>query len=190
MSSISALSGNYYQLSSLLSGNSGTAAAPAGTGSAPSLAQALNASSSRTGSSSYADAYLLNLSPQARAMMSGTSASSTNADSSFQLSSAQQKEIAGIIAKYKDAPFTQETFEAIQKDLQAAGLDTQTLSLKDKVNSFNPTMVLISALNGDYSGSQGDSTTQADAQTKSSNYLQNIVRQWKSVSSTVESSSG
>jgi hypothetical protein len=101
---------------------------------------------------------------------------------SFLLSAQQRQTIADILAKYKDAPYNQDTFNQIQDDLNAAGLGTNTLSMKDQAKSFNPLMVLVNALNG---GSTSSSNTgvpgSADEQSKANNFIQGIIQQWQNL---------
>lgn len=185
MTSISSspYSGQYYQLPT--SNTSSVATTP--TPTIPALA-------SPTASNSLG-AYLLDLSPDAQSYLSNYSSSDSSTGSSggtgsFVLSNAQQKQISDILAKYKDAPQTQDTFNKIQDDLKAAGLSPQQLAETDKVKSFNPTQILINALNGNY-GTPGASTTTSDAdeQTKSNNYVQSIIKQWQSISSVAPAAS-
>lgn len=182
MSVISGILGNNYQLSSLLAGKTSTGSSGV-VDATSSLLQALAGGGSSSPGSS--NAYDLTLSAQAQQLLAGYSASSASSESgSFLLTQEQQDTIASIVQKYKDAPFTQETFESLQQDLQAAGLSAQTLAVKDQVNGFNPTSVLIQAMSGT-SDASTQSLTSADAeQSKMQKYLQAIVNQWQSVSST------
>jgi len=181
-SSISALNNSgYYQLSDPSAGNSNTAQS----NPTNALMQALLSASSASGTAaSSSAAYLLDLSPQAQQYLNGGGASAVSplnpSSSSFVLSTQQQQEITSIIAKYKDAPYTQATFDAIQNALQTAGLDPTTLSREDQAQSFNATQVLIDDLNGDVSGA--NSLINPDESTKSSNYMQQILGQWKTIS--------
>lgn len=193
MGAINSISG-YYQLSSLLSSGSGssTLTAAGSTSSTLSLAQALDAADSGS-SQSGASAYILDLSPQAQQWLSAANASTSSASgasSDFTLTNAQQTEIKNIIDKYKNAPLDQATFDSIQNDLSAAGLSPQTLAAKDQVSSFNPTNVLLSALNGNYATIQTPASSAAAEQTKETNYLQSIVSLWKSDSAAASSASG
>ena len=189
----------YYQLfNNSGSQSSGTTAQ---TNVTQSLLQALSGSSNSTSTSN--DAYLLSLSPQAQQYLSATSSNSSSnsgdalfnalqatqssgtnsTGQSFLLSSKQQASITAIITKYKDAPYTQDTFNSIQNDLNAAGLGTSTLSLLDQNKSFNPAVVLINALNGGSTDSSNTGVASAsDEQAKSTAYMQNIISQWKNIS--------
>lgn len=184
MSSITSSAGGYYYP---LSGSGSQASSATG-----SLSSALlNASS--TGVSSFdSSAYTLDLSPEAQKYLSGLN--NGQGSTQFTLSDKQQQAINDILAKYKDAPFTQDTFNQIQNDLNAANLGPQFLALTDKINSFNPSQVLIDALNGGASSNVtglGDLTSDnsSNQQTKIDNYMQGIISQWKSVSTTAGDSS-
>lgn len=152
------------------------------------------------------DAFLLDLSPQAQQVLAGLNGNTTpNNDSGslgslfglggFLLTSDQQKQLSDILAKYKDAPYTQDTFNLIQGDLDAAGLSPQQLSLQDKLKSFNPVGLLIDALDGkDPNSSDSNSSGLAgmlggdnsDQDQKSQTYIQQIIKQWQSISSTYD----
>ena len=170
----------YYQLSSASTGK-GTTTNSAGT-TTDLLLQALNGANTDT-STSADPAYTLNLSAAAKSYLSGSSSSSATGNSNFILSSSQQKSISDILAKYKDAPYTQDTFNQIQDDLKAAGLGADTLKLQDKAKNFNTTEVLIGYLNGNYTPTDNGTGTDAE-NTKASNYIQSVIKQWQSLSST------
>ena len=191
MGTIGALSG-LYQLSSLLSSGSGSSLTSNSTGSTGSTFQTLEQilNSSGSGSSNNTDGYLLDLSPQAQQLMSGTSSSASGSSTTFTLTSAQQTQIENIIAQYKDAPLTQATFEEIEKALQAAGLSPEQLGAQDQVKSFNPTNVLLSALNGNYASIQTPATSASNEQTKETNYMQAIANLWKTENTSTSSASG
>ena len=131
-------SGGYYALN-------GSNAAPASSKSS-SLTSALNGQNANAAS----DAYLLDLSPDAQKYLQ---TQQTAANAGFNLSSEQTKTISDILQKYKDEPQTQETFNKIQDDLNAAGLSPERLSQLEKTQSFDATSILIKALNGDFSDS-------------------------------------
>ena len=193
MSSINAqLQGSgYYQLNSSSSGNSATTAQTQV--ATPSLASAL---SGNTQSTPFSDAVLLDLSPAAQKYLSGlgtsaatqTQNTSTTSSQDFVLSTEQKQTLNDILAKYKDAPYTQDTFDAIQGDLQKAGLGPDQLSAKDRVNSFSATAVLVDALNGGNGSTPGSTPlSDADLKTKSNNYIQDVVSQWKKISTDYQS---
>ena len=185
MSSVSnSLVGGYYQLSSQ-SGGTNTNSASSTTNV---LLQALSGTNTNTTAASD-PAYLLNLSPQAQSYLSGTPTSSATSalsgNSSFSLSSKQQQTITDILTKYKDAPYTQDTFNSIQNDLNAAGLGASTLKMIDQAKNFNPTALLLGALSGNYTAATTvDSATETG---KANSYIQGVIKQWQGVSTTYQS---
>jgi len=143
------------------------------------------------------DGDILDLSPAARSYLSGVSAkghstqsyfdsaNNNGQGSNFILSNKQLKTLNDILAKYKDAPFTEETFNKIQADLKQAGLSPEQLSTQEQIKSFNPTQILLDILNGKQSGSidpnaERKSTTEA----KAGNYTQRIIQHWQNISTT------
>lgn len=162
--------GGYYQLGNAASGSAAVSTAGA------SLQQ------HNTLNGFDPSAYLLDLSPEAQKYLNG-SLSLSSSNSGFLLNGGQRQAISDIIAKYKDAPFTQDTYNKIQNDLIEAGLGPDQLGRMDKVKSFNPTQLLINALSGRNDNS-GAILTDSDIQTKSANYMQQIVSQWKDISTT------
>jgi len=187
MGSISSL-GSY--LSSLLSSSSGSS-----TSSSAAALQALDQELSGTSSSSGSGvgSYLLDLSPAAQQILSGASTGTTSgsgSSSNFTLTKAQQTAIENIIDKFKDAPFTQATFTEITNALQAAGLSPEQLAAKDEITSFNPTTVLLGDLSGNYTSVPSAAKTLSNEQTKENNFLQDIEKFWKSISTTASSASG
>jgi hypothetical protein len=190
MSSISTvLNSAYYQLSNLSSGTGSTTNA---SNSTDALIQALNGTASDSNSSDNSGAFLLDLSPAAQQYLNGGASSSTDlgtssvsGNSSFTLTSAQQKTLKDIITKYKDAPYTQDTFNDIQNDLNAAGLSPQSLALQDKAKSFDSTQVLLDALDGKQTvGSNSGSPSDAEENTKSQNFIKQVAQQWQSIAGT------
>ena len=183
MSSItSSYAGQYYQLPS----NAG------GTTALPTSANAANTSLlSTNGTANTSLAYLLDLSPEAQNYLNNGAQSATTdptaANSSFTISPQDQQKIDAILEKYKDAPLTQDTYNQIQNDLTTAGLSPQQLAQKDTLTSFSATRVLIDALNGIDDPIPSASST--DEQTKSTNYMQQIYKQWQSVASASTASS-
>lgn len=170
----------YYQLNNPSGNTTG------GSGVTPTLASSLLQGNSAD-PSNYSAAYLLDLSPEAQKYLSSSpqAASSTlpGQQQSFTLTAAQREQINQILEKYKDQPFTQETFNKIQDELTQAGLGPQQMSMIDKATSFNPTQILIDALTG--RSNNQSSTSDQTQQAKVDNYLQQIVGQWKSISTTV-----
>src|SRR3954465_10751269 len=120
------LNSMYYQLSNLGAGTNDTKTLP---NAADALLQMLSATNNgATGSGD--DAFLLDLSPQAQQILSGINGGAFTGDplsgfnNNFFLSGKQQDQVTAILDKYKDAPYTQDTFNQIQNDLEAAGLGT------------------------------------------------------------------
>ena len=179
------MSGGYYQLNSSNSNNAGNSGQANRSGNA-TLATLLSATGGQQPANN--SAYLLDLSPEAQKYLAGSqqSAASTylsgGGQQSFTLSSKQQAQIAEIIAKYKDAPFTQETYNKIQDELNARGVGANQLAMIDKATSFNPTQILVGALTG--KGTQNDDADGSKAQAKVNNFMQQIVSQWKNISTT------
>jgi len=194
MSSINTLpSSGYYQLSnnSTNAGNNNSTGSANNSSATNALLQALNGTSTNSGASNN-DAYLLDLSPQAQQYINSANASSASSanessfsasgNSSFVLSKAQQQQITDIISKYKDAPYTQDTFNQIQNDLNAVGLGAEQMAQKDQTKNFNPTQLLIAYLNGDFSAA--DAISKPDETGKTNSYMQGIMSQWKNISTT------
>jgi hypothetical protein len=185
MSSVNELySGNYYQLPS----KTGQEAAASGS-SVTSLANLLgSANSSKAGSNNSSASYLLDLSSEAKSYLNGLSslsANKTNTSSSkesFLLGSKQQATINSILAKYKDAPFTQETYEQIQADLEDANLSADQMAAKEQVRTINTTSMLLGLLNGNPAPSP--TASKELLQTKADNYMKSIHDQWEKISST------
>lgn len=176
MTSISNLLNSLYPFTG---SDSGGASSPIST-----LAEALDSIGNTNTSGGYSqDAYTLNLSPEAQRYLNGAS-------DNFLLSAGQKQAISSIIAQYKDAPFTQGTFVQIQKDLAGAGLGVQQLSLKDKLQNFSPTTVLLEALNDTAADSEAATASLDTAsQNKANNYLKSIVSEWQSISTTISAGS-
>ena len=179
------LNNSYYNLSGSSSNQSQTNK----TGTVPSLADYLGTSKTADSKTSADSAYSLNLSPEAQNYLNGSAGSSASSFASangFQLSEKQKQTIQSILEKYKDAPYTQETYQKIQDDLDKAGLSPQKLALEDNAKNFSTTKVLIAALSGQSSDtSTSASSIQADEKTNGDKYMQYIMKQWKSLSTTV-----
>lgn len=133
---------------------------------------------------SLSSAYSLDLSPQAQNYLNQSMATgSTNG--SFVLSQADEQKISDILDKYKDAPFTQDTYNKILADLKEAGLAPDQLAAKDEVKTFNATQTLLDALNGKDTPITTPASAQEESQKKASNYVQGILQDWKSISTQV-----
>lgn len=187
MSSISSTLSGFFQLS----GQSTTSnSSSSGSGTVTSLAEALAQTDSASSGNNSGSSFLLDLSPDAQKYLQNlSSGSGSNASANgFLLTSAQKQQISDILAKYKDAPYTQATYESIQNDLKAAGLSPQQLSLQDQIRQFNPVSVLVDALSGKSSGSPMDLGSSPDENANANAYMQGIVDQWKSTSTTANDS--
>lgn len=141
--------------------------------------------------------YLLDLSPEAQAFLNtsggSTASSSANAwKNNFILTSKQQSEINSVIAKYKDAPFTKETYYQMEAELDDLGLSPEALAIKDKARGLNTTSMLLAALNGtggDLNQSLlGNSSEQS--QTKKDNYVKTLLGKWSDISTTIDDAEG
>ncbi|MCD6035173.1 MAG: hypothetical protein K0R63_914 [Rickettsiales bacterium] len=134
---------------------------------------------------------VLDLSPEAQSYLEGltlTSASDESATTgdNFMLTNAQRQKISEILAKYKDAPFTEDTYHQIQNDLKMAGLAPDQLALQEKVRSFNPTQVLIDALSGKEDTQKiSNPLDTSDQQSKMNGYMDEIFSEWKGISTTL-----
>lgn len=162
------------------------------------LAAANGTSTTGTGNATSDASYLLDLSPEAQAYLSNSSASgaatstgsATSADGyGVVLSPVQQDKLNVILEKYKDAPYTEATFASIQKDMTAAGIGADSLAGQAEMRNLNPTAMLLNALSGgDASvGTIGDS---ADITTMQTNFMGTVDAQWKSISSDYDTSTG
>lgn len=156
-----------------------------------SLASALNGDTkSHAATPGTADvSYLLNLSDEARdylatqAKNAAAGQTDTSPAEGFALSNAQQEQLDSIIAKYKDAPFTQESFDAMLTEIEQAGLGPQTLAAKDQVRQLNTTQLFLNVMNGDNNLTFGASNN-AVQKAKGEAHLQAIYDQWENISTT------
>lgn len=164
-------SGGYYQM------NSQQQAVTSG-GASSAQSAALKAAAAEAGFSS---AYLLDLSGDAAAYLSGLTSGGAETDN-FTLTSAQKDTLVAILKKYAGEPQTQETFNAIQDALKQAGLDPDRMAAKDQANSFNPTTVLIDILSGtsDKEEITNPEDLAAKQDTQKSNYIDQLITLWKS----------
>lgn len=180
------------------------------TGDATPLALANALGTAKTSPATTDHSYSLDLSPEALAYIqqlnnAGTAAAPASSKTSldqFVLNRDQQKMLESIIAKYKDEPFTQATFDQIQDDLKASGLSPETLAAQDKIRSYNPTQFFLDSLNGTATasgntgfdalfGSDQHSQTASgtDATTKSNNFMTRVADMWARSSTTVNAAS-
>lgn len=163
----------------------------------PTLADTL----ATTGSTSAENAYTLDLSAGALAYIQQIHAAaasnpttqgfSSDTITSFALTPAQENTLNTILAKYKDAPFTQDTFTQIQADLSAAGITENALSAQSKAHDFNPTQFFLNALTGtgtlaiDNASGLTNTTSDADHE-KFASFLKSVVAAWAKISTTVD----
>lgn len=161
------------------SGNASLADLLNGTGQSPT---------SGTGLTAPDTSYLVNLSEEARNYLAGQSSkpSGGTTGASFLLSDSQQQKLDSLIEKYKDAPFTQESFDAMLTEIELSGIGPQELSAKEQAKLVNPTALFLGALNGSGSGLAFSSANNDALKTRADNYLQSIYDQWESISTTVE----
>ena len=155
------------------------------------LADALSGtgSTSNTGKSSGTSdlSYLLNLSETAKEYLANRpEIKSTEKQASFVLSNTQQKTLNSIIEKYKDADFTQESFDALVQELTGVGLGPDELAAKDQVSQINPTMMFLNALNGTDGGLAFSATSNGTQKAKAEAYIESIYTQWENISTTAE----
>ena len=197
MSSVSHLS-----LANHLAKQNATTTNGSDSSSLPNLTEALaavngtnlgNGSSSATGNS-----YLLDLSPEAQAYltsMNGNGSSSSQASTTSStgagivLSPVQQDKLSAILQKYKDAPYTDATFKAIQRDMSAAGIGADSLAGKAAMRNLNPTSMLLNALAGG-DGSVGTIGGSADIAAMEMNFMGTVNTQWQRMSSDYDPSTG
>ncbi len=185
MSAINSLtSSGYYALNNQ---NSSNGQSTGNVTLAGGLAEALAMGKSTTGTEE--SAYSLDLSADALAYIKSINGTAPAGKSSysnvtnFVLTRNQQETLNGIIEQYKDAPFTQETFNKIQDALEKAGLSTKTLSAQDSARNFNATKFLLDALNGTTSSSDVGGQ---DTETKSNNFMTSVADQWARISTTAK----
>ena len=172
----------YYNLGA--SSGSGAGTQQAGKSSAALAASRALAQTASGGAGGNA-AYLLDLSPEAQKYLSGlqqppaVSQPAVSQDG-FALNSQQRLALAQLLDKFKDAPYSQDTFDAIQDELHSSGLGPTQLAAKYRATSFSTTAALVDALNGGNGTTPGSTpVSDADIQSRSEQYMQFIVSEWK-----------
>lgn len=180
----------YYQLNP----HSGSGAGAENTQRSAGTAGLLRAPG-RVHSSGYADAVLVDLSPEAKRYLSGLGNPGPGAvpaaQEHFHLSPQQRLALASLLEAYKDAPYTQATFDRIQDDMHKAGLGPDQLSARERVSSFSTTAALVDALNGGKGTTPGSQPVSHDElQKRATHYIQDVVSQWKKISSGYPSGNG
>ena len=148
-------------------------------------------------SSSSGNSYLLDLSAEAQAYLTsgngsgggsqGSSTSSTGA--SIVLSPVEQDKLTAILQKYKNAPYTEATFQNIQKDMSAAGIGADSLAAKAEMRNLNPSAMLLNALNGG-DGSVGTVGNSTDIASMETSFMGKVNSQWQAISSDYDSTTG
>jgi len=159
---------------------------------AGSLLQDVNQTSSQD-NSLFGIADLIDLSPPAQSYLNWlnvNNGSSIVGSDGFILSAQQQDQISAIIAKYKDALFNIGTYNNIIRDLAAAGLSPDQLSVQDATRSVNLSQILLDALNGqnstmDFLNFFNNPTEQANT----NGYILQIITEWESISTQFNASS-
>jgi hypothetical protein len=189
----SLFTGQYYSLASTSAAAADTPAAPQAD-SIDSLLNVLSPSPGGENSSLSGNSDLVDLSPEAQSYLAALgmgdpsgAGQDTGSGGGFLLTPQQQQQIGDILAKYKDAPFTQDTYNQIQNDLKAAGLSPDQLALEDQMRTFNPTQILLDALDGVQTDpNAGNFLSNNNEQGNADSYMQQIVSQWQSLSTTAE----
>lgn len=130
------------------------------------------------------DAVTLNLSDEAKELLKQASPLFTDfSGERFILNNSQRQTIESIIQSYKDAPFSDETYEAMMSDLEQAGLSPELLTIKEQVASINPVNIFLSAMNGEeLNFDQLGELSPEIIEAKENNYMLDIVARWHSIS--------
>jgi hypothetical protein len=132
---------------------------------------------------------ILSLSPQAQSYIDFTNlVSNTPADpalggAALNLSDDQKAKFDATIDKYKDAPFTHETYVKILNDLAAQGLSAEQIALQSAPPSFDLSAILLDTLSGENSSSSNVlNLFTGTQQAQTVDFNQQVVAQWESVS--------
>lgn len=96
--------------------------------------------------SSRGPAYLLDISQAAQDILNSQGGS--NPFSQVSLTDTQKQKIESILAKYQDSPVTDETLQALDADLHAAGVAPDQLASIQKAKDFNPVALFLQILGG------------------------------------------
>ena len=162
--------------------------------STPSILDAFAAvsgsNSDPTATGNTGNSYLLDLSPSAQAYLQNYSGSASNSSSSSStgagvvLTPQQQNKLNTILLKYKDAPYTDATFQKIQSDMAAAGIGADALAAQSHMRQLNTTAMLLNALGGG-DGSVGTIGSSTDIATQTTEFMKKIAQSWTQISSTV-----
>lgn len=188
----------YYNL-----GSSGGSGAGSGAGTqqanrsgATQLAPSRNLAQS--GSLAGSAAYMLDLSPEAQQYLRGlqqqpapTVRQPAVSEDGFTLNSQQRLALASLLERFKDEPYTQETFDAIQDELDAQGIGPTQLAARYRATSFNPTASLVDALNGGNGTTPGAAPVgDAELQERSGQYMQFVISEWKKLATPADDGEG
>jgi len=131
-------------------------------------------------------AYMLDLSPEAKSYMSATASASTGV-TSFSLSPQQQEKLDSILQQFKDEPYTQETFNKIQTELQKAGLSPDQLASIQQSKDFSPTQALIDALTGNFSTNPLNQTDATKYDSQKESFLEQLAAKFQKIAGTDDS---
>lgn len=108
-------------------------------------------------------------------------------DNGIVLTDVQQAQIDAIILKFKDAPFTADTFAEIKKELAAAGLSPEQLTAQNDASALGLSDIFLRALALQDSGTTSSDllnfNTTTDADTRAA-YNRQIFAEWERLSST------
>ena len=184
----------YYNLGN--SAGTGANAQGAGrTGATGPASRALTQSSSLNGSA----AYMLDLSPEAQQYLRGlnqtaqqtTTQQAAAQQDGFVLNSQQRLALASLLEEFKDAPYTQATFDTIQDALHAEGLGPTQLAARHCAESFNPTASLVDALNGGKGTTPGSApVSEGELEQRSAGYMQFVINEWKKIATPADEGAG
>lgn len=185
--------GGYYSL-----GQSGGAGVGSG-GRVNPAARAYSNATQAANASSGSSAYLIDLSPEAQRYLSGLNqpqaAAAAEAQAAvndgFVLNNQQRVALAALLERFKDEPYTQETFDKIQDALQQDDLGPNQLSARLRATSFSTTAALVDALNGGDGSTPGAKPmSDAELQSRSGQYIQFVAAEWRKVSTTADDAEG
>jgi len=133
---------------------------------------------------------LISLSPQAQSFLDffndaakGLVGNNALEDNGIVLTDAQQAQITAIIMKFKDAPFSVDTFNAIVSDLSKEVLSPAQLAAKEQVNPFSLSEIFLRALSGEISSSDFPSFNSPADHTSEDAYRTQLFSEWERISS-------
>lgn len=190
MSSVNTLfSGNFYQL------NSQEKSSTSGTGNA--LEQLVSSVKQATTSdqSEKAATDLLDLTAEAQAYLERTQATADKSEeldkvTPFILSRKDQATLNSIINKYKDAPFTQESFQQMQQELKSANVSSEQLAAKEKMRTLSPARMFIDIMAGKEITPVVSLADDKSFQAKGERYMRDVITRWSEISTTIDDDGG